>query len=67
MYFPNSNISLKCSKATTKINLKMGKNKKGFNWKARQQNERAIDDTHTRVLNAKVNILEKSQEKGYDD
>ena len=45
----------------------MGKHKKGFNWKARQSNERDIDDTQTRLLGNKVNVLENGKEKGYDD
>ena len=45
----------------------MGKHKQGFNWKARQKDERAIDDTQTRLLVGKVDVLEKNKEKGYDD
>ena len=45
----------------------MGKHKQGFNWKARQKDERAIDDTQTRLLVGKVDVLKKNKEKGYDD
>ena len=45
----------------------MGKNKKGFNWKARQQNDRSIDNSQTQILNNKISISEVGQGKGYDD
>ena len=45
----------------------MGKNKKGFNWKARQQNDRAIDNSQTQKLNSRINLSEVNQGKGYDD
>ena len=45
----------------------MGKHKKGFNWKARQQTERTIDNSKTHVLNNKISISEADHGKGYDD
>ena len=45
----------------------MGKHKKGFNWKARQQTERTIDNSKTHVLNNKISISEADHRKGYDD
>ena len=45
----------------------MGKNKKGFNWKARQQNDRAIDNSQTQKLNSQIKLSEASEGKGYDD
>ena len=51
----------------------MGKNKKRFNWKARQKNEGSVDNSQVKLLSSKVDMAKMvgqeitNEKKGYDD